>query len=412
VTFSFVGIAALAFATQIAGNADQSDSTARLTLDRALALAEQYHPLLRSTAAQTDMARGGVLAAKSRPNPEFNFMSGHQSQLQPSAVSGRLDHYGFAQPIELPSVRKARIEAATLNRQSSEWAEADARLTVRAQVKQLFYEALRRKGEVQLARENLKTVEDLERRIKVQVDVGEAARLELTRADAELATTRALVRTAELGLNTSLATLRGAISGPLEGAFDVEGSLDENTRLPSLEQLRVEVLARHPELRVAEIDVKAAGAALKAEEMLRKPQPTWILEFEKMPDLTFFRTGVAISLPFWNRRQGQIAEASARVRHASALVTVRRLELTTAIETAYGEYETANQLIASYQSGALREAEAALNAAEAAFRFGERGIIEVLDAQRLLRSVRLDYLNAQYNRQEALIEIERLRTTS
>ena len=57
----------------------------------------------------------------------------------------------------------------------------------------------------------------------------------------------------------------------------------------------------------------------------------------------------------------------------------------------------------------FRQAEAALAASEAAFRFGERGIIEVLDAQRVLRSVRFDYLNAQYDRQAALVELERLR---
>jgi len=50
-----------------------------------------------------------------------------------------------------------------------------------------------------------------------------------------------------------------------------------------------------------------------------------------------------------------------------------------------------------------------LQAAEAAYQFGERGIIDVLDAQRVLRSARLDYLNAQFDRQAALIELEQLR---
>ena len=38
-----------------------------------------------------------------------------------------------------------------------------------------------------------------------------------------------------------------------------------------------------------------------------------------------------------------------------------------------------------------------------------RGILEVLDAQRLLRSVRLDYLNAQFDRQAALVDLDELR---
>jgi cobalt-zinc-cadmium efflux system outer membrane protein len=57
----------------------------------------------------------------------------------------------------------------------------------------------------------------------------------------------------------------------------------------------------------------------------------------------------------------------------------------------------------------LREAEEALRAAEVAYQLGERGILEVLDAQRLLRTVRLNYLNAQFDRQAALVDLDELR---
>jgi cobalt-zinc-cadmium efflux system outer membrane protein len=85
------------------------------------------------------------------------------------------------------------------------------------------------------------------------------------------------------------------------------------------------------------------------------------------------------------------------------------LEIQAALERAYGQYEVATQQVVSFERGVLKEAEAALQAAEAAFRFGERGIIEVLDAQRVLRTVRLDFLNAQYDLQSALIDVEQLR---
>ena len=62
----------------------------------------------------------------------------------------------------------------------------------------------------------------------------------------------------------------------------------------------------------------------------------------------------------------------------------------------------------SLGSGAIREAEAALRVSEAAYRFGERGILDVLDAQRVLRTVRADLLAAQFQLQTARIEIELL----
>jgi cobalt-zinc-cadmium efflux system outer membrane protein len=201
------------------------------------------------------------------------------------------------------------------------------------------------------------------------------------------------------------------VGGPLPENFSIEGKLEDAVEAPPLEELKNEVLALYPALAEAQTQVRAAEARLLLEKAARKPQPGWIVEFEKMPDMWFFRSGVVVNLPFWNRRKGQIAEATARVDEAGAVVNQRRLELIAAIEAAYEEYQVANQQVASYETGVLREARAALSAAESAFRFGERGIVEVLDAQRVLRSARLDYLNAQYDRQAAMIEIERLRTS-
>ena len=58
----------------------------------------------------------------------------------------------------------------------------------------------------------------------------------------------------------------------------------------------------------------------------------------------------------------------------------------------------------------MREAEAALRVAEAAYRFGERGILDVIDAQRVLRLIRADLLTARFEQQAASIAIRVLST--
>jgi len=79
---------------------------------------------------------------------------------------------------------------------------------------------------------------------------------------------------------------------------------------------------------------------------------------------------------------------------------------------AYERYEVATSQLAAFEQGLLREAEAGLRAAETAYRLGERGILEVLDAQRILRTVRLDLLNAQFDRQAALVDLDELRAVN
>jgi len=75
---------------------------------------------------------------------------------------------------------------------------------------------------------------------------------------------------------------------------------------------------------------------------------------------------------------------------------------------AWKSMEMARLRIEALSQGALREAEAALRVAQAAYRFGERGILDVLDAQRVLRSVRTDLIDARFQLQAARIALEEL----
>jgi cobalt-zinc-cadmium efflux system outer membrane protein len=115
-----------------------------------------------------------------------------------------------------------------------------------------------------------------------------------------------------------------------------------------------------------------------------------------------------VPIPLWDRRQGQIGEAKAATSQAAAVLYQRTLELVSALERAYEQYQLADQQVTSLESGSLRAAVSAVDAAKAAYRFGERGIVEVLDAQRVLQSVRGDLVDAQFARQSALVDLEEL----
>jgi cobalt-zinc-cadmium efflux system outer membrane protein len=381
-----------------------------LTLEEALSLAEQQNPLLQGAIAQTEGAQAGIDTSRAYPNPQFNFLAGHQHArpILTPGVPGLLQHYSASQSLDLPSVRRSRLAAAKLSREASLFGLAGVRRSVRATVKQSFYEVLHRKEQIKYAEENLKLVEDLRRRTGVQVDVGEAARLELTRAEAEIATAQTLVKSARLEYIAALSVLRAAISAPLPDDVQPVGTLTAQINLPTLESLRRDVLANHPALAQTRSEIERSKAIIENEKALRLPQPTLNAEYEQQPDLGFYRVGVSIPVPVWDRRKGPIGQAQAALKEALALSSQRRLEITASLERAYGLYEVANQQVISFEAGALRQAQAALQASESAYKFGERGIIEVLDAQRVLQSVRGEFLNAQYERQAALIDLEEL----
>lgn len=380
-----------------------------LTLETALELADREHPVLAAAAAALDGASAGITSARAYPNPLFSSQSGRQTVRLPGNVPGMVQILSYQQPLEIGRLRPSRLELAEQTRRMAATELAARRLAVLSQVRRTFYQVLRydRQAEIQL--ENLRLVEELRRRIQVQVEVGEAARLELVRADAEIASARALVNRSRLERVAALAAFRSAVGAPLPDQIQLIGAPDEVVALPPLEALREQVLREHPGLRLAEDSLRRAEAQLRFEEAQRVPQPVLRADLERYPDVPNFRFGIDIPIPLWNRRQGPIAEAVAGVKEAHAQRRWRQLELITALEGAFQRYRSAHEQVLAFERGILAEAEAALKAAQAAFQLGERGILEVLDAQRLLRSVRLDHVQAIFDRQAALIDLDELR---
>jgi outer membrane protein, heavy metal efflux system len=216
------------------------------------------------------------------------------------------------------------------------------------------------------------------------------------------------VRAAELRSSAALSALYAAVGAPL-GRVEPDGDLQRPQILPTLEELQQEMLSKHPTIQVAETNIRFTEATVASERAQRLPSPSFWADWFQQPEAAQFRFGVSISLPILNKREGPIAEAEASRRQAAAVAQSRRVELLASLERAYSMYQVADQQVQIAETGTLRQAAAAVDAAQAAFKFGERGIIEVLDAQRVLRSARLDYLNAQFDRQQALIELEQLR---
>lgn len=380
-----------------------------LTLDQILAMADEQHPRLRAMTAQMMAAQAGITTARAYPNPEAGAMAGRQTFRVPGNVSGLAQAYSFSQPLELGSLRPSRLALAQRAVESAEHAYRATRLEVLSGVRRAFHEALRRQSEITILEENLRLVDELRNRIAVRVKVGEAGRLEQIRAEAEVATARAAVNRARLQLLSALSQLRAAAGIETAQDLKISGSLDPPVKLGPIEEIRKESLERHPALALFASEVRAAEARVRLEESLRTPQPSIRTEIEYPPDVPIYRAGITIPLPFWNKREGPIAEAAARVRQARSLEQNRRVEHLAAVDGAYGRYQLATEQLAAYESGILAEAQEAVRAAETAYQLGERGVLEVLDAQRVLRTVRVDLLNAQFDRQAALIDLEELR---
>ncbi len=378
------------------------------TLPEALKIALERNPGVAVAAAQREAAEAGRITARAYPNPSVELGGGSSRGRQPGVVNGNAWAFGISQPLEYPGLRDARSQTADAGVASAVAGFDAFRVNLAAAVRGAFYEVLRRQAELALAVEDADLLRSVRNRVEVRVQTGEAPRFDLIRAEAELLSAIKTQESAALRVQQAKAAL-ARLAGGLPRLFEVKGDLPPERPLPALTAMQDQLLATSPEYARAQAELKQAEARLGLERELRLPAVTLVAGGDQDPDRRNLMLGLAVPLPLWNRREGPIAEAVAAAAGARARVDDLRLALTQELEIAYQRYLINQRQVTAFESGLLRQAEAALKVAEAAYRFGERGILDYLDAQRTYRAVRADYLSARYELQYARIEIDRLR---
>ncbi|HWT28089.1 MAG TPA: TolC family protein [Methylophilaceae bacterium] len=389
------------------GGALQAHAMQTLTLQDAIDSALQQNPSINIARAQEDAAVAGVTTAKAYINPEVEIGGGPTRYRRGTESNGNNYMIGLAQPLEFSGVRSARRELAEAGVKVAEVGTDLARIDLRARVKSAFYDVLQREAVLKLVEGDRTLLKDIRERVKLRVDVGESPRYELIKADTELLAAERDYQAALIRVAEGKAYLRGLIGPTVGDDFELSGELPLTSSLPSLESLR-ERLEQSPQLAQIRAATEAADNRVRLEEALRMPGVTVKAGVDQDPDMNSFHLGVAVPLPLWSQRQGQIAEAAAGAREVRSILSERELALRRDLDSSYQRYLIARQQVSSFENGLLSQSEAVLKTAEAAYRYGERGILEYLDAQRTFRVVRKDYLTARYDYVNAMLEIERV----
>jgi cobalt-zinc-cadmium efflux system outer membrane protein len=388
-------------------NTSQLYAAPAFTLPDVIENALRQNPTIDIARAQEEAAQAAVTTAKSYLNPEVEAGVGPSRNRSGTHEVDKNWGVALSQPLEFPGVRRARQSVAESNVKVAGMGRELTRIELRARVKDAFYDVLQRQAVLKLVEGDRNLLQQIRERVKLRVDVGESPRYELIKADTELLAAERDYQAALVRITEGKAYLRGLIGVSMPMDYELNGELPLANSLPSLESLRGQV-EQSPQLLQIKAASETAEAKLRLEERLRNPGLTLKAGIEQDPDLTSLRFGLAIPLPLWNQRQGQIAEAAAGVRQVQAMLSDRELALRRDLEAAYQRYLIARQQVSSFENGLLNQSEAVLKTAESAYRFGERGILEYLDAQRTFRAVRKDYLTARYDYVSVMLEIERL----
>ncbi len=251
----------------------QAHAAEALGLREVLRYVEAASPELASAAQLRLGAEAETRTARAWPNPDLD-VGGGSWRSRVGGAMGSTSTVGISQLIELPSVRSARADVSEAGLSAASAQVESVRLAVGYQARAAFFEMLRRQEEERLAMESVKLLAEIRGKVQTRVEVGEAPRFELVRAESESLAAQNAAAAAALRVDEARAVLRRLGGNALPSVFVARGTLPPPPEAPPLSTLVPQVLAAHPQLKVASAEAERARSRLELERSLRNPQPT------------------------------------------------------------------------------------------------------------------------------------------
>jgi cobalt-zinc-cadmium efflux system outer membrane protein len=378
----------------------QGQQPTLLTVQEALELADKQNLDLAAVRRQRAVALAGIQIAKERPNPTANFTA-----LRDEPHEGLF----FDQPIEIGGKRARRIDVA---RQEGALTEVDIAALVR-QVRRSTREAYYAAAYARAESERLARVVELARRLeliaKERFNAGDVAQLEVMQTGLEVSRAETDLEVARQREIVSMSELNALLNEPAKKAWELAGTLEDNTPTARLEELLNRAYQSNP-------DLQHLGGEKKVEESRRS-----LLKAERIPDLVLdagidfnsprdFRYGprsqVSIGLPLFTRNQGEIAQSFASEHVLEAQTAATERSVSARVEATFYDLEAQRTQVRLYHDRLLPVARQLESLAEESYRAGKTNILTAIQAQQDVQSVESSYLQSLEQLQDLYAGLE------
>lgn len=373
-----------------------------LSLQQALDIAIKNNPIVAAGQLSADAAKQSAKGAKALANPEI--------LVAPSVVgdAGSDSALLFSQPLEINGSRKVRGQIASSEATAVGFDAETTRREIILHVNQSYWDVVRAQELMKLNKENIAYLETVRAAVQKQFDVGTAPGSQVLKMDVELARARQELSQAQLGMQQSMAELNTLMACPAGNAFTVCEPLAYRDVCIDRASLIASALNRRPEIASACAQSASTQAQIRAAKLLRVPDLALQARRESFDNDSDGGVAIAINLPLldWGSTRAEERQARLAAQSREKQMEAVRNSVSLDVEKAIQRVNTASQVVREYQGGVLTASEELATMARKGFEKGASSYLEVLEAQRTLRSVSSDYSSALAEHAKALAQLE------
>jgi cobalt-zinc-cadmium efflux system outer membrane protein len=395
------------------GAAEAATDSLCLTRRQAIAHALARNPLLQVAAEQVAQARARKVQGTALPDPQFNAVFDQSKGL---FGAGGANERSIAATVTIPFVDKFRLQGriGTADVQSATYDATLARQQIASATAQTYdslLASLRRDRDLNEARG---LAQDFVRRAEARYNAGTTPKLDLVRAQVELARAENDLIANERDVANARAALNRLVGRPLGAPIAAADSLSVPPTPPELDRLLAAAIAARPELG----SLKSQQAGARAVSSLA--QEYWL------PDLTvgishdyadpgpgYVFTGVSLPIPllFWNHSRGQVAEAHHREAELAAAYQDLEQQVGQDLRSAHAAATAALRQAVYIRDQLLPLVRRAYRIASVSYGLGGSSALELLDARQNLLDAESQYTDALAAANDTRAELERAAAT-
>jgi cobalt-zinc-cadmium efflux system outer membrane protein len=357
-------------------------------------------------------ARADLKTASLYPNPTFTAGTTLQpapgTRFTPSNPGGP-PQYQFDLSIPLDPLVFGKQSAATDSaRRAVDVAGADLadlKRTRTGDVASAFFDVLLAKALLLLVREDLENLKRIEALTRRRVELGGAPAVDLDRARLAVATSQQDVRTAESAEVSARAVL-GSLLGRTSAApgVDVSGSLvipqplpppDLETLLGAADKYRADIVSLQRQVDRWLLEARSQNRQALPQLSITGGYIYQVQQSVGLKNFNEWEATVGISLPLFDRNQGNIAKAESQARQASHSLEAKRASVRAELAQDLSVFRAAHAAVIAEDQTQLDAAKSVRDRMEAAYQAGGRTILELLDAERAYRDAQRLHIGVQ-----------------
>lgn len=380
-----------------------------VSLTDAIALALVNNPELAAFSLEKRAADARIIQSRLIPNPEISAVVENIGGAK-EVTGGVQTTIQLSQLIELGGKRSARTHVANLSQDLAEKDYEKKRIEVLSEVSRAFIRTLSAQRQLTLAEEMTGLARQVIKAVSERVLAGKVSPVEETKAKVALSSVMVEQERARLELESTrkrLSSMWGSVSPRFETAVeDMEGQI---APVPPFEQLAPR-LTNNPEviLRLAEIAQRKAIIDLERSKAVQDISVNAGYRRFTDYDENSVIFGVTIPLPVFNRNQGGVLESNLLLSRAEEERRGAEVQAATLLAEAFNSLSIAYVEVTTLKKNVLPGAQSAYDATMEGYRMGKFGYLDILDAQRTLFDVRLQYARALTDYHIAVADVEQL----